>query len=88
MDCKSLHENSQNGQYWANASHFLICSYAHSHYFYGLIWNELEGNRGQKWNQFQTAFTLEAKDSLLKVSFESYGNNYKSLNYLKVLTFV
>jgi len=68
MNAKSLHENSQNGQYWANASHFLICSHAHSHYFYGPIWKELETG-GLNLNKFQTAFALESKDRLLAVCY-------------------
>jgi len=25
MDCLALHENSPNGEYWANATNFLYC---------------------------------------------------------------
>jgi len=33
MDCKSLQRESRNGQYWANAAHYVYISEAQSHAF-------------------------------------------------------
>jgi len=37
MDCLALHENSSNGEYWANATHFLYCFQAFNYPFHCLM---------------------------------------------------
>jgi len=68
MDCKSLHENSKNGQYWANASHFLFCNLAHEQVYFFHLRNELKEGGADMWKRFKTIFDVEVKDKVLKVS--------------------
>lgn len=45
MDCFEIQKNSTNGQYWANASHYLYCTEAHGQaYFFDNIEIDLNKN--------------------------------------------
>jgi len=42
MECLALHQNSSNGQYWDNASHFLYCCQVFDQLFHGQLIKEAE----------------------------------------------
>jgi len=69
MDCMSLHKNSKNGQYWANAAHFLYCNQAYGYLFVRRFLTEYNSANP---NLNSTSFDPDLMNSLLKVFIQMH----------------
>jgi hypothetical protein len=68
MDCFEIHRNSNNGQYWAYASHFLYCSEAHGQVFFPELLKYLENNKLSEIKELKSAFQKPFRNLLFKVT--------------------
>jgi len=67
MDCIGIQKNCKDGQFWANAAHFLFCSEIQGHtIFYQNIFKDLKEKRFP-FDKLVTAFSKKMKNGLLKV---------------------
>jgi hypothetical protein len=67
MDCIGIQKHCKDGQFWANAVHFLFCSEIQGHaFFYHNINKDLNEKR-YPIDKLVTAFSKNVKNSLLKV---------------------
>lgn len=67
MDCIEIQKHSKNGQYWANASHYLYCTEAHGQgCFYDNISRDLD-NGEYPFEKLVTAYSKTMKAELIKV---------------------
>jgi hypothetical protein len=70
MDCIEMQKHSKNGEYWANASHYLYCTEAHGQaYFYENISRDLDSNR-YPLDKLVTAYSKSMKAEFVKVSVQ------------------
>jgi hypothetical protein len=70
MDAIEMQKHSKNGEYWANASHYLYCSEAHGQaYFYNNISRDLESNT-YPLDKLATAYSKSMKVEFIKVKLD------------------
>jgi hypothetical protein len=69
MDCFEIHRNSNNGQYWAYASHFLYCSEAHGQVFFPELLKYLKNEESLfvALKELKSAFQKPFRNLLFKV---------------------
>jgi len=69
MDCFEIHRNSNNGQYWAYASHFLYCSEAHGQVFFPELLKYLKNDESlfDALKELKSAFQKPFRNLLFKV---------------------
>jgi hypothetical protein len=77
MDCFEMHRNSNNGQYWAHASHFLYCSEAHGQVFFPELLKYLNNDKSSGIKELRSAFQKPFRNLLFQV-------RKRKLNALKI----
>jgi hypothetical protein len=84
MDAIEMQKHSKNGEYWANASHYLYCTEAHGQaYFYENIRSDIDSKR-YPLDKLATAYSKSMKAEFVKVRdfLECYlYNNIRNRKY-------